>query len=133
LGYGSLFYDPVERNFICFSSVTQTVVVTSVDLDENLVLANIDLHIPMRSWERSLQRTFDWSAPAGDLAVARGVLDEPEINIPVACTTDPDRRIVHISIGSTPHDRTVALSEKCLALLSGEDLVGFVARDFAEQ
>lgn len=101
-----------------------------LDLDKDLLPANIDLHIPMRSWEQGLSHTFDWSAPAGDLAFARDVLDQPEINVPVQCRTDADRRIVHIEIGSTRHDRTVALSDKCLALLAGDELVGFVARDF---
>lgn len=101
-----------------------------LDLDKDLVLANADLHIPKRAWQRGLRQTFDWSVPAHDLAFTRATLDQPDIDIPVRCTADTDRQIVHIEIGSASHDRAIALSDRCLALLKGDELVGFVARDF---
>lgn len=130
-------YDPETNYLIMESKVARPWVegfdidaLITLDLDKDLVLANADLHMPMRSWKRGLRHIFDWSAPAQDLAFTRSTLDQPEIDLPVRCTADVDRQIVHIEIGTTLHDRAISLSERCLALLKEDQLVGFVARDF---
>lgn len=95
------------------------------DLDEQQILANFDLHIPRNRWTKDLGKARLVSGPPGDLVFSRETLDIKSFSLDIKLRTDDALRRLRISIGTKEFGRAVALSEKCMALLAGDELVGF--------
>jgi hypothetical protein len=102
------------------------------DLDEQHVLANFDLHIPKTRWKRgSLEEESPVIAAAGDLAFAAETIETKSFSLPLMIRTDVRTRRVRIEFATDKPNRAVALSSSCIALLSGDELVGFEVRNLA--
>lgn len=95
------------------------------DLDENLLLANFDLHIPKHRWDKYLSDDVETIARPGNLVFTQEAIDTKSFNFPLRVRIDARSSFVRIEFGAVDPDRTVALSKSCIALISINQLVGF--------
>ena len=101
------------------------------DLDDDRTLANFDLHIPKKRWRVGLSDEVVPLARPGDLVFTQESTAIKSFSIPLTIRTDALRQRVRIDIGDRRPDRLVALSSSCIALLAGDELVGFAIKDLA--
>jgi hypothetical protein len=98
------------------------------DYDEERLLINVEFLFPPRSWIAGLNQTWDDAAPAGDIAFTGEWLDHRGDAQRVQGRVNRDAGLLRIEIGARYADRRVKLSDDCLALLKGNELVGFLVR-----
>lgn len=96
------------------------------DLDEQRILANVDLHVPIDRWRRDLEGDTPQIAPAGDLEFAQQTVTHKSFHLPMRLRGDKDARRLRIDLGAAKPDRAVALSASCIALLAHQELAGFL-------
>jgi hypothetical protein len=97
------------------------------DLDEARLLANFDLHIPRARWERSLPEEQSFAtAEAADIEFTDETVRQKSFHLPIRARTDAGARRLLVQIGDARPTNSVALSERCVALLAGNELVGFL-------
>lgn len=97
------------------------------DLDDQRVLANFDFHVPRDRWLRSLNEDQpSMIAPPGDLEFSLTTVQHKSFHLPIQARTDASGRRLRIDIGSEMPSRAVALSDRCIALLAGDKLAGFL-------
>ena len=96
------------------------------DLDEHRVLANVDLHFPKHRWVRDLDHGLPTAAPPGDIVFAPETVAYKSFSQPLRVRTDDKGQRLRIELGDKKPDRAIALSESCIALLAGHELVGFM-------
>jgi hypothetical protein len=98
------------------------------DLDEDRVLANLDLHYDRRLWPRDARVRWPELAPASDLVFEEATARQKNFGSRVDVTTDSTRRIVDIRVDSHEVNGMAALSDDCVVLLHDSNLAGFVVR-----
>ena len=105
-----------------------------LDLDADRRLANFDLLIPRRAWRTSPGLAAPPVWRRADLAFAAETVAAKDFATPVAVAAGDHKTRVLILFGATKADaraglpagvRAVALSDACLALLTGQLLAGF--------
>jgi hypothetical protein len=100
------------------------------DLDADRTLASFDLHVPRSRWQKTLaaEEVLPAVAPAGDIVFSKEAIAKKSFNMPLSARCDSNRSVVKLQFGEANADRSIQLSERCLALLAGSNLVGFVIR-----
>jgi len=102
-----------------------------LDVDASGVLANFDLHVGKKLWPHG---EVNWpgagTAKAGDIRFSTSALARKSFHLALRVAYNPEDRSVHIAIGERSATRFVCLSEDCIALVDGDDLVGFLVRGF---
>lgn len=101
------------------------------DIDEDGLLANVDLHVPKARWKKDLKDDVAIVAPAGDLIFSRETIAKKSFSFPLGMRADPGLRRLRIEFGTERLDRAIALSGSCIALLSAGELIGFAIKDVA--
>jgi hypothetical protein len=96
------------------------------DLDDQRILANFDLHVPMNRWKRDLEENTPRIAPAADLEFAQQTVAQKSFHLPLRLSCDSKAKRLRIELGTAKPDRAVALSASCIALLANHELVGFL-------
>jgi hypothetical protein len=96
------------------------------DLDEQRILANFDLHVPMNRWQRDLEGNTPRIAPAGDIEFAQQTVAQKSFHLRLRLSSDSKARRLRIELGTAKPDRAVGLSASCIALLASHELVGFL-------
>jgi hypothetical protein len=99
------------------------------DMDEHRVLANVDLHVPKPRWKKDLGGEMTTIAPPADLIFSHEAITTKSFSLPLTVRTDPSFRQVRIEFGTELSVRAIALSRSCIALLSADELVGFVIKN----
>lgn len=99
------------------------------DLDDQRVLANFDLHVPKSRWTRGPVETFP-SAQPGDLIFSLETVQKKSFSLPLSIRTDSEAKYLRVEFGSIEPNRAIGLSDVCVALLSSDQLVGFVIQNF---
>lgn len=94
------------------------------DLDEERVLANLDIHVPRDQWMEN--RDVAWPGPASkaDIVFDEATVETKAFTLPVEVLTDSGRRVVEVVIGARGPAERWELSESCYALTRGDALVG---------
>lgn len=100
------------------------------DLDEDRVLANFDLLVPVESWSEAGGLHWPIRAREVDLVFDTDTVERKSFSSPVEAFTDPDRRLLDIRIGTVEPQEAWVLSEGCVALTRGDELVGFIVTPF---
>jgi hypothetical protein len=101
------------------------------DLDEQRVLANFDLHWRKSRWKRDIGVEPLPSAPPGDLVFALETISAKSFSLPMQVRINPQSRVLRIEFGMNRPDRSVALSDSCIAFLSASELIGFAIEEIA--
>jgi hypothetical protein len=98
------------------------------DLDEDRMLANVDLHYDRERWVRREDIAWPASAIEADIVFESEVTETQSLAIPVDVVSDETATVVRIRFGERQPDTAVALSEACVAEIETDELVGLVAR-----
>jgi len=130
-------YDP-DADLLAVTSESDSDWPYGIDIDGNIVfdlnasrvLANFDLHVAQRLWQKGA--TLDWpeGVPTGSLIFAEAALQQKSFSLPLRLPYDPDHGILRIEFGTMKASESLALSDSCVALLSNGYLVGFLIRHF---
>lgn len=96
------------------------------DLDERRVLANFDIHIPRNRWDKSLDEVLPTSVQSGDLAFTKQAIEQKSFHIPLRARCDQSSTVLRLEFGDAGVDRKIQLSDRCVALLNGNELIGFI-------
>ena len=99
-----------------------------LDIDESRVLANLDLHIRADLWERASTAFWPNEVNSGDLAFPDETLKTKSFHLPLRVRTNPNVHYIRVDIGEREPQQYVALSNECLALVTEDQLVGFMIR-----
>jgi hypothetical protein len=97
-------------------------------LDQDGVLANIDLHALSDRWSRVARVPWPNDAEAADLVFDAETISAKGFGVPVDARSDPEGRLLEIRVGTLEHTAAWTLSPECVALVHDNDLVGFVVR-----
>ena len=116
----------VQREWLYGIDIDGTVV---FDLDAARRLANFDVLVGRRLWERGSTRAWPSQSPVGTLVFSQEAIARKSFSMPIRCVYDEERRILSVTFGKDPVDE-LEMSQGCLALLAGSELVGFLLRDF---
>jgi len=95
-----------------------------LDLDDQRVLANFDLHIPMTLWQIASTTDLPPIVRPGDLVFSPEVVAQRSFSLPLHVTKIGQQ--VLIEFAAVKPASAVPLSETCCALMLGSELVGFV-------
>jgi hypothetical protein len=95
-----------------------------LDFDERRVLAAVELLIPISGWKGKDDTARPSGAP-GDVLLAASAPASSDYEWPVIVSKNVQTDEARIAFGSGAHDRSVALSNACHALLLGDRLTGF--------
>ena len=100
-----------------------------LDLDEDHVLAAVELLIPRRRWKKVVDHE-PWPrfARRGDLVLRPEAVATKTYHLPVSVVADKTGNDVLITLGSTVPDLWIQLSENALAAIGGDELLGFRVR-----
>jgi len=98
------------------------------DIDSNLVLRNVDLHIGKKMWDTGISQLWPQNATAGCLIFSYEVIEKKSFNIPINVRYDNIQDVLRVDFGIEQKSRAILLSEDCIALLSGDLLVGFLVK-----
>ena len=98
------------------------------DIDETRVLANLDLHMRADLWERTSSPFWPNKVKSGDLAFPDEMLKVKSFHLPLRVRTNPNVHYIRIDIGEREIQEYIALSDECLALVTEDQLVGFLIR-----
>lgn len=97
-----------------------------LDIDEDRVLANVDLHLRRSLWR--VEKTLERRVPSrkADIAISEESIRQKSLSLPVKVVSDAARRCVAISFPESLNSAdAVELSPGCLALVRGDELLGF--------
>lgn len=134
---GRLYYQPdpeVEHYLFCIQSAVRRKGVSGINvaslilftLDENRSLTNIEFVIPRKAWIKSTNYEMPKANRSADIAIAKRALQQEYIEPAVSAITSDDFSSVQVIFGDfEASDEWIALSEKCLALVSENRLKGF--------
>lgn len=100
------------------------------DLDAKRQLANFDIHVASRLWKRGAVRRWPEQAAAGTIVFSKETIERKSLNMPLRLLYDEHRGVLNIMFGTQQADRELELSNDCIALLSANELVGFLVRNF---
>lgn len=100
------------------------------DLDAARVLANFDLHVGRRLWERTAAHSWPDNAPRGTLVFSPDAIERKSFTSPLRVKYSESQGVVRIEFDTLAPDRMLGLSDDCIALLARDQLVGFVVRRF---
>jgi uncharacterized protein YuzE len=100
------------------------------DLDAKRNLANFDIHVGRRLWERGPVRRWPDKAAVGTIVFSKETIEQKSLNMPLRLVYDDEQGILNVVLGARQPDRELELSKECVALLSGNELVGFLLRKF---
>lgn len=96
------------------------------DLDTNRVLVNFDLLISKKLWRVVPNLELRTSARKGMLSFSMASIKHKSFHLPITVLTNKSQSEVLIRFGETKSGTTaISLSEKCIALVSADVLVGF--------
>lgn len=101
------------------------------DLDENRLLANLDLHVGKRLWHKGIKRPWPSNADPHDLEFTMATIGTKSFSTPLRINTDRQRSQVEIEIGENDegkHETAIALSDRCVAFVCNDQLVAILAR-----
>jgi hypothetical protein len=130
-------YD-AESDILAVTSETPRDWPYGVDIDGNVVfdldakrnLANFDIHVSRRLWERGSVRRWPDKAAVGTIVFSKETIELKSLNMPLRLVYDEGQGILSVALGDRQPERELELSKECVALLSGNELVGFLVRRF---
>ena len=100
-----------------------------LDLDENRILAAVELLIPRTRWkELGSQEPWPRFAKPSDLMFRPETIAKKTHHLPVSAVTDPSRNDVLITFSSVAPNRWIQLSDNALAAVGSDELLGFRVR-----
>lgn len=100
------------------------------DLDARRHLANFDIHIGRRLWKRGSVRRWPEKAAVGTIVFSKETIEQKSLNMRLRLVYDEEQGVLQVMLGDRQPDRELELSKECIALLSRDELVGFLLRRF---
>lgn len=100
------------------------------DLDSERKLANFDIHVRRRLWERGAVRHWPAKTASGTIVFSEETIQQKSLNMTLRFIYDEEQDMLHVVLGAKQPQRELELSMNCIALLSGSELVGFLLRRF---
>ena len=99
------------------------------DLAADRTLANVDLHIGRSRWIADEGIQWPRSMQEGVIVFDEDAIATKSFHLPIRVSFDPREELVHVAIGDVSGDnRSVCLAERCVALVDGGSLAGFLFR-----
>lgn len=99
------------------------------DLNEDGLLANLDLHVGRRLWRGEIKRAWRDDAPPHDIEFTKATIDMKNFSGRLGVHTNRQKNEVEIELGQEDESESaIALSERCLAFVHDNRLVAILAR-----
>ncbi|MCC7358483.1 MAG: hypothetical protein IT317_03350 [Anaerolineales bacterium] len=95
-------------------------------IDRDRLPVHVEIVVPRRAWIQTSLGARPTADQVADIRFTDETIEKKYVEAPTTVFTDADYSCAQVLFGDTTEGQTwVSLSEKCLALVSGDSLMGF--------